>query len=187
MQGYIEITSQEQFNAVLEDVDYLHDGLLKEIHLINRAHRTDTGSVLTYWLDAQVFIQAKKPVEFAFSNVLAISMDDIGAGEIEQIIATVKPVSLPYRQVHQAITLGGSSFSITAERVFYRSRPDWLGKQARLTSEVATIDAIPASRLEVEGNWRQCSNCLDAWQEAEHIQFSLCPSCEKMTELDESR
>jgi hypothetical protein len=40
---------------------------------------------------------------------------------------------------------------------------------------------LAASKL--EGKWRQCSSCSDAWQEDDGVRFAVCPNCGRLTEM----
>jgi hypothetical protein len=42
--------------------------------------------------------------------------------------------------------------------------------------------AVPATRL--EGKWRQCSSCSEAWEEDVLIRVARCPACGKLTALE---
>lgn len=57
----------------------------------------------------------------------------------------------------------------------------YLGIDQLLGFELPTSDACGAET--VEGCWRQCSNCSNAWEENPKTEFSRCPDCGKVTRL----
>ena len=76
-----------------------------------------------------------------------------------------------------------NGLDITAERLFVRDRPDWLGPKTRLGSEVPDPDCVPAAVL-LDG-WRQCSACADAFEAKPSEVYAVCPACGRMTEFVE--
>ncbi len=58
---------------------------------------------------------------------------------------------------------------------------EYLGPMSRLGYEIPSEDAIKAMKL--EGYWRQCPTCFNAWEERLDIQYSRCPECGRLTAL----
>jgi len=113
-----------------------------------------------------------------FSDIQELHLGDAGAywgasGSVEIITAPVEEtrISMSF----------DSALKIICRGLSYRFRSDWLGQKAFLTSEVPSDEAIGAHV--VQGAWRQCSHCRDAWQEEASREFSCCPHCGKLTEL----
>jgi hypothetical protein len=182
MQIYQEILTQEDMNKLLNTMAGFHDSMTKEVHLINRGYvDKDHGMVMSHRFDTQILIQSQcKPfaVELVFSNISELNITDPGeywgsAGSIEKIV-------IPTEKTIIRMSFD-SSLTVSAEKLFYRIREEWLGQRAFLKSEVPSIDAIISTRI--NDTWRQCSSCCDAWEEREDNEFSLCPSCGLLTEL----
>lgn len=57
----------------------------------------------------------------------------------------------------------------------------YLGIGLRLGFEFPTSEAFEAQII--EGCWRQCANCSNAWQENPRIEYSRCPACGELTKL----
>lgn len=159
-----------------------HDGMTKEIHIINRGYVTpDHGMMMSHQFDAQLFIQSQWPphgMELVFISVLEMSISD--AGEYCGAVGTVEIFTAPVEKTTVEMQFD-ASLKIKAEKLFYRTRENWTGPEAFLLSEVPSPEAVSASV--VEDKWRQCSECCNIWEENEHEQFALCPDCKRLTEL----
>jgi hypothetical protein len=154
--------------------------MLKEFHVINRGYvRADHSMVMGHRFDGQFLIQSQlEPygIELVFSNILSMTVRDPG-----EILSGSGGIGKSSHFRTTTVSLNLDGLEIVSERLFYRLRSDWLGRKAFLTHEVPSVDSFPAKPL--EGNWRQCTNCADAWEERRHIQFSLCPGCGNLTEV----
>ena len=181
MTEYREITSQADIDALCGNVVGFHDSIAREFRLINRAHvlpdRSLTGP---FRYDGQLLIQSQWPpfaVEMAFCNILELrttTSKEIWSGNGRFLNVG--------REVDTAVEFNfDGSLMIKAERVFYAYRSDWLGKRTFLGPELPSPDAIRATKI--DGKWRQCSACSDAWEEDDAIRFCLCPSCGMLTDL----
>ena len=73
------------------------------------------------------------------------------------------------------------SLKIKSSKLFYRQRPDWLGKNSFLNHEVPSHNSRRAKPINY--NWRQCQECFDAWEEKPDNVFSYCSGCGQLTEL----
>lgn len=57
----------------------------------------------------------------------------------------------------------------------------YLGIDLMLGFEFPTSEAVDA--VAVEGCWRQCTKCSNAWEESPKVEFSRCPDCGEVTRL----
>ncbi len=72
---------------------------------------------------------------------------------------------------------------INAQSVLVRFLTDWyLADSLLLGFEFPTTEAFSAER--VEGYWRQCGNCKNIWEESSKVEFSRCPECKEITQLN---
>lgn len=53
--------------------------------------------------------------------------------------------------------------------------------QLRLTSDEA------ATAMPLDGDWRQCTECWDAWEQPRGDMLAFCPACQALTLLRETR
>ena len=181
MTGYRELKSQGDIDTLVQEIAGFHDSLTKELRIINRASvRPDRSMVMGFKFDGQLVIQSQWPpfaIEFVLCNVLELHVKDpkenwSGGGKFLNIGLSVDT----------AIEFNfDGGLRVRAERIFHASRPDWLGHRAFLGPEIPSPDAVKATKL--EGKWRQCSSCSDAWEEADTTRFALCPSCGVLTDL----
>ena len=58
---------------------------------------------------------------------------------------------------------------------------EYLGPHLRLGHEAPNDNFIVATAI--EGHWRLCSSCSNAWEEFDTVPFARCPSCGELTLL----
>jgi hypothetical protein len=183
MNGYTEILSQENLNALLSSIRGFHDSIAKEAHLINRAFvSADGGMDMTHAFDLQLLIQSQWPpyaMELVFAGVRSMTLDDPreywgASGSVTEAATGTAP-----RVIRLAFD---KTFQVVAEQLFWRPRPEWTGPSARLRGEVPAPAAVIATP--VDSSWRQCSACAEAWQAATEELYSRCPSCKRVTILN---
>ena len=182
MRSYDRVSSQAEMDRLLASIAGFHDSMTKEVHLVNRAFVRPGGSmVMDHRYDAQVVIQSQWDpfgIELLFTGIQELNLGP--AGEYWGASGRVERITAPIEQQRITMTFD-SEFKIVSEHLWYRVRKDWLGKNAFLTSEVPSGEAVPAHV--VQAGWRQCSSCREAWEELPEKEFSYCPSCERLTEL----
>jgi len=183
METYTEILAQEDMEKLLSTIAGFHDSMTKEVHLINRGYvQPDHSMSMNHKFDVQCLIQSQwEPyaMELVFCNVSEMHLTDPGEywsawGEVRSVVRTVE-------QTEIEMSFAGK-FKIKASRLFYKSQPEQLGQKSFLRQEVPTPEAVSATLL--EDNWRQCSNCQDAWEVPNEETFSFCPCCGLMTEIN---
>jgi hypothetical protein len=169
-------------DAFLDHVKGFHDGMTKEMYVVNRAHVSfDHSMSMTHRFDARLLVQTQWDpfaIEIVFIGVQTLRMGDPGeywdaTGLVER---TTRPVEK--RTVSLKFDRG---LEITAERLLVRDRSNWLGPTARLGSEVPHPDCVPATAI--LDRWRQCSACADAFDTEPSAIYAVCPTCGRMTEL----
>jgi hypothetical protein len=174
-------------DRLLDSITGFHDSLTKEIHLVNRIYvRNDKSIVYGHspskaGFDAQMLIQSQwEPfaIELLFTGVreLYVGGSDVHWGATGTVEVTSSPVESSCVKMSF-----DSRLKVCSEKLFYQVRSDWLGVTSRFRSEVPSSDAVPATLI--DGRWRQCSSCFDAWEEALDEPFGYCPSCGRLTEL----
>ena len=185
MEGYVEITSQADLDQLLDLCSGFHDSLVKEIHLVDRAFvGPDRGIYMLGQYDACVLIQSQ--LEPYGLELVAVEVVELHTGSAQVALDGTGEYMQPKSLGEKMVTLkfdGG--FAIAARQLFYRNRPDWLGSKIYLDGDVPAPNAVPAYCI--EGKWRQCSNCADAWEEPSQGAFSTCPACGALTRLEETR
>ena len=182
MNFYQEIKNQEQMESLLNSIGYFHDSMTKEVHMINRgAVLNDHTTVMGHQFDAQVLIQSQwspYAMELLFINILELSISD--PDEYFGATGLVGQQSI-YNETNKIEMRFDSSFKISAKQLFFRNHPEYLGMKGRLNSEVPSPKTIPARFI--EGRWRQCSACNNAWEEDTDQVYSICPKCLSLTEI----
>jgi hypothetical protein len=183
MDSYYAVRSQDDMDRLLASIAGFHDSLTKEIHLVNRAfvRGSDKSMVMPARLDAQALIQSQwEPfaMELLFIGIRELHLS--GAAEYWGASGVVEVVTSPVETKRVKLAFD-SELKIASDYLFYRVREGWLGPRSFLRSEVPSFDAVPATVL--QDRWRQCSSCLDAWEEQLTEVFSHCPQCGQLTEL----
>jgi predicted RNA-binding Zn-ribbon protein involved in translation (DUF1610 family) len=182
MRTYHSIVSQQDMDNLLASIAGFHDSMTKEIHLVNRGYvQPDKSMMMGHRFDAQVLIQSQwEPfaVELLFSDIQDLHLGD--PGEYWDACGSVEVITTPVEDRRISMSFD-SALTIVCKDLSYRVRSDWLGQKAFLTTEIPSEAAIAAHVL--RDNWRQCSSCKDAWQEEPSREFSYCPNCGELTEL----
>jgi len=183
VQLYTEVSTQSDMDQLLGSIAGFHDSMTKEVHLINRGAVLANHSMdMSHRLDAQVLIQSQWPpfaLELLFTNIKTFELKSAreywdASGVVEE---RLKPVA------ERIITMRFDRYlKIVAERLHIRTRDNWLGHLPFFGTEVPTPDAVPARVL--QGQWRQCSICADAWEAESREDFSRCPNCGAITQLE---
>ncbi len=182
MNLYQEVSSQAEMDDLIDSIGNFHDSMTKEIHIINRsAVLHDHKMLMSHQFDAQVLIQSQwKPfaVELLFIDIFELTIS--GSDEYFGATGLVGQQSA-HNETSFIEMKFDSSFIISANQLFYQVQSEYLGMKARLNSEVPSPKAIPA-RI-IDGQWRQCSSCSEAWEvDGNHI-YSVCPKCLSLTEI----
>ena len=182
MKQYQEAISQADIDALLNRMAAFHDAMTKELHLLNRGFVTaDGGMNMAHQFDARMLIQTQwqpNALELIFVGVTYLEVKDASeywdaGGKFTRDLKTGQA------QIKFEFDNG---LSIAANRLFWRERPDWTGAAARLGWEMPLPEAVPAHLI--EGEWRQCSACADAFECSVKINYVRCPSCGMLTELE---
>lgn len=182
MRNYKEVTTQEEMDALLETIAGFHDSMTKEFYVINRGFvGPDKAMYMGHQFDGRFLIQSQwKPygLELLFEDIFSLEVDGAEAywGASGVVENNIFPVT--QRKIKMSFD---ASLKITASRLFFRERSEWLGVKAFLGQEVSSSQMIAAVTL--DGNWRQCSGCAEAWEEHDEIEIARCPNCKQLTEL----
>ena len=181
MHSYIEVTSQEAMDGLLNSIAGFHDSMTKEIHLTNRgAVLPNQMMSMEHRFDAQLLIQSQwEPfaIELLFTEILELHL-----GSPREYWGASGTVTQDSHTLQRRIKMEfDSALSIVAVSLHYRTRADWLGHEAFLGPEVPAADIIPAQVI--ADDWRMCSRCSDAWQANPREDVSRCPSCGAITQI----
>lgn len=128
--------------------------------------------------------------------VVALHTDDLRGLEFNLIDAKCfefQPVDdSPPRIVHDPtsptkwrVNIPAIGFCCVSREILYTVLGnEYLGPCLRLGYEAPNDDHIAATV--VDGHWRQCSNCSNAWEEFDSVPYARCPSCGELTLLQKS-
>jgi len=136
---------------------------------------------MNHRFDVQLLVQTQWPpfaVEIVFNGIEEMRTES--ASEFWVATGSIEHTSGPTEKRRVSLRFD-RSFVIVAERMFVRDRGDWLGPKSRLGSEVPEPSCALATTI--DGGWRQCSACADAFEADPRDIYVLCPSCSRMTEL----
>jgi hypothetical protein len=156
--------------------------MAKELHLVNRGWvNPDKSMVMSHRFDARLLVQSQwEPIAIELL-LLDISSLHIGAPN-EFWGATGRVVIHTFPVEGASISLNfDNDLKVTCGRLFYVDRTSWTGPDCRFGREVPHPDCVPATTI--EGTWRQCSACADAFEVNLGVEFVLCPNCGVLTEL----
>lgn len=177
MRGYKEVSTQQELDIFDDVVDGFVDSILKEARLLNNGYVEIDGQGLCEGgaFDMQLIIQSQRR-EYEIEVFLChVESFDFGYWNITDGMAlSIKESgSWPEREIR----IGELCI---AAQMYYKTRPK-SGLGAMLGAELPSSTAVEATSIKPD--WRLCSKCCDAWEEADDVQFSRCPSCKTLTEL----
>lgn len=175
MKGYTQVKTQADMDVLIETVSGFNDGLTKEIHIANRGFVDSSRRMhMGFQFDGQILIQSQEQfgaIELLFLGIKHLSATCAGYYEdAEGVIDDLVTIKFD------------SGLHIKAVELHYRFTPNNVGPKACLLSEIPSDSMAPA--ISIESGWRQCSVCANAWQEPESLEFSMCPECETITQLE---
>ncbi|MCW5941655.1 MAG: hypothetical protein KIS66_05455 [Fimbriimonadaceae bacterium] len=134
MSPWLEVRTYDELEAFLRVVGGFHDGVLKEVHWVNRDHVSASLAMVPYRLaDARVLGQRQwanpSAVEIYFEGVWRLSLDTVdfifgttaGTAESSAQIGPPRPL----------LTLDLESSHIAFERMFWRDASGWIDAEPR--------------------------------------------------------
>ena len=134
MTDWHEVTTLAELQAFLLAVGNFHDGIIKEVHWINRDYVADTLSMSPYQLsDARVVVQRQwrdpPAVEMVFERVWSFGLDTVifvfGSAAGTELSSTELGPAQP------VLVLEMEATRIAFERMRWRDASDWMGPTAR--------------------------------------------------------
>lgn len=187
MNNYIPI--EDAVDRLRTDFDWSHS-FVRECYFVTvrnfREYADDSGGHFLGDTDgprnARLIVasagnSAETGVEFLFFNVKVFSIQSFDELHFEYS-----------RDPHSGHSVRFADFSsnrecwVNAETVLVRFLgKSYLGVDLFLGFEFPTDQACEAEII--EGCWRQCGNCKDAWEENPRVVFSRCPGCGEVTKL----
>lgn len=178
MEGYIEIKSQEELNQFLYETVTFHDGMLKEMQVINRGYvMKDKSMNMDHRFDSKILFQTQwEPIAF---ELVCIGINHLNITSSEEFTGSPSEgefVDSPVQQIE--LSLDGD-FVIQCEKLFYKITPKFHGNSEHFGSQVPSTNMVQATKL--ENIWRQCGNCSNAWEISLVFKIATCPSCNKIT------
>ena len=73
-------------------------------------------------------------------------------------------------------------FRITSSKIYYQTNNEWHGNKIFSNEQIPAEGMI--SSVKLDENWRQCSECSEAWECDSKIKLARCPKCNTLTELE---
>ena len=180
MKSYIEITSAEELESFLHETVTFHDSILKEMQMVNRGFLMENKSMdMDLRFDSRLLFQVQwEPIAF---EVIATDIQQISAIGAQEYAGSGGVFhSTPVQLIE--LSLDNKELFIQCKRFFYKLRPELIGCTEHLGSQVPSHSMINASHL--EGGWRQCANCSNAWEVDIRVKISTCPSCNQVTDAN---
>ncbi len=176
MEEYTEIKSSDELDQFLHEKVTFHDGMLKEMQIINRGYVMENKSMnMDHSFDAKNLFQTQwDPVAF---ELVCIGVSHLKATGAEEFMGSSgKFIESPERLIE--LSLDGD-FIIQCKQLFYKITPGLYGNSEHLGSQIPSVNMVLATKL--ENNWRQCSECSNIWEVSSVLKIATCPSCNKVT------
>ena len=151
-QKYLSIDSQSDLDYFVNWFGEFHDGLVKELHVINTSSvskELSMGMANRYHIHALFQRQFEKP---SATEIIFIRAHGITISHGAEIFEAKGTYTTQDNSDTPLIILEFDSGSITAERMFYRDASDWMGDEVRFGSTIPFGDGIPLE-LEEDPNY----------------------------------
>ena len=176
MKGYIEITSPEELDRFLHETITFHDGMVKELQMINRGYVMENKSMnMGHRFDAKILFQTQwDPIAF---EVICVGVSQLNTTGPEEFMGSSGNFANSPEQFIE-LSLDGD-FVVQCKRLFYKLTPELHGNSEHLGSQIPSTNMTQAKIL--EGNWRQCGECCDAWEVSSLLKIATCPACNTVT------
>jgi len=194
VKNYKQITNQLELDALLEGMLRFHDSCVKELHAICGSSCDAAGASGGGPMNLRVLLQHcnhnRAPQELVFRAVRRFSYDRgyYRDGDFDEDTTATGEYFIEHLPTHAEpfhslqVDFGEGHLIIQAEQLFYREHPSWFGACARFAGEIPSPEMTSA--LPLDGDWRQCNECGEAWQQSNEKEFSYCPKCDLLTELE---
>jgi len=173
-----EIRTNEDMEKFLSAVGDFHDGILKEVHILNSAFVHENLSMTcNFKYDMRLLVQRQwenpSAVEIILNNVTEMKMDqpDCIWSASGKVVSRKDDGAIEI-----SFKLDNSYFS--CKRMFWRPSSEWMGKASRF-GEYISLDSLHPYEV-LEDGWVMCSNCCDAWQPGQNSVIQ-CPKCSGLT------
>ncbi|SFS45617.1 hypothetical protein [Marininema halotolerans] len=169
-----EIRSERELNDLLDNVGRFHDGLIKEIHVLNDAFISSDSSIyLNFHYNLRMLIQRQmsnpSAIEFILGNVTNLKLH-----KSEEIWSSYCKVSIDETNSSQQILLDLDNNRFICSRLFYRDASNWMGPESRFGEEILLKSPFKVEKL--EGGWVMCTYCTETWQPYNRT-ILKCPRC----------
>ena len=181
MKGYKEVLTDDDIELLLRRMHAFHDGMTKEMHFLNIGFVEADGAMQGHRFDLRMLVQTQwepHAAELIFVGIQSFELKD----PREYWGANGKVNRDPKTGNQQIRFQFDSVLSVSAEKLFWRERPDWTGRTPRFGVDIPLPEAVPARIIQDE--WRQCSSCSDAFECSNAVDYARCPSCGTLTKLE---
>jgi hypothetical protein len=182
---YKQIASQVDIHSLLNWVGDFHDGLIKEIHVVNSGF-VDTNLAMTEpgsGVSARILVQCQFrypfAVELVFLQVLRIDireMRDIRSASAS--FSTEKETGFP------RIIFDFDGDQIESRALLYRDASTWMGKEARF-GEYLAGDGIAGFAQPMGEGFFMCPECTHVWKPLSPHPLTGCPQCDVTLIIEE--
>ncbi len=177
---YKFINNAEDVKNFLEEVNYFHDGLVKELSCTGRGF-VDENLLMYEDLnpsDCRLIIHQQSELspctEIIFENISKLIFDSSVVLEPEIVFNKTQIVFRFTSSRHSIIPL------IAADRMKYRAwGKDKLGRRSMYTDPVPVGEVNEAKVL--DGKWIECEKCGEVWEDIEDSSIYIqCAKCGKI-------
>lgn len=129
------MTTLEELQSFLKTVGSFHDGIIKEVHWINRDYVAESLSMRAYQLaDASMLVQRQwaepSAVEIQFESVWKMHLDTVNF--VFDSSAGTEMSSATLGDARSLLVLNIEYSSVAFEKMRWRDASDWMGPDVRL-------------------------------------------------------
>lgn len=180
MRNYTEVRDEAGAATLLEAVDRLHDTVVGECVVVNRAFRTPNGTISCGGDTSDVRLTLLRFGTPGAVELVALSATRLTLEPNDGAFSTGSIDVRADRHVDDrlAIEIRCDGLGIDCERLLHRPRPTWLGPERRLHGECPSPHELAGEPL--GDGWYQCPGCTDAAFALPPLERTLCPKCHRV-------
>ena len=142
-QVWNSVTTVDELEAFLRVVGGFHDGIIKEVHWVNRDSIAENLMMTPYTLsDARMLVQRQwrepSAVEIVFESIWRLKLETVGF--VFSTTAGTEESSVELGPSRQLLTLDFENAEVAFERMKWRDASDWMGPDLRFGTGIPALD-----------------------------------------------
>jgi len=175
---YTKIVTDADMKNFMNLVGGFHDGVVKELHMVNSAYIEENLSfVCNHKLNARFLIQ-RQWANPAAVEILAVDVTHFQINGSEEIYSATGQVRIDRNLDIPEYKINFDHGYFTCLKLWYREASTWLGKKVRFGHVTLPYPPKHVSKI-IDDNWIMCEQCCETWEPIDKELFQQCPKCDE--------